>query len=400
MTTARHTTLVEHARHAFSALSHRPRVPWYRLSAPGWSPARRILALFAITWLPMFAFAVAQGVAIGPTPRGSFLLDFATYARFFIGIPALIAAETVIDPRLQLAIRRFVDDHFVRPADLDAFERARGRLERLRASPVISMLIAGLAVFGAWRLTIESERGLAADSWQLIHFGHGGHVLPYSLAAIWNHMVAVPVILFLAYRWIWRILIWAVFLTKVARLDLDLVPTHADGTGGLGFLEETHRSYAVLALAVSSVIWADAAFRVVYEHASLGAFERQAIVLLVLMQLLCLGPLLVFCPLLARSRRAGVMSYGSLVVHYNRDFQEKWLGDASTEQGELLGAADIQSLADMGTGFSRVIEMRPIPFGRRAMLTVAIATILPALPLLVLVMPMNELIRAMAKAAL
>jgi len=104
--------------------------------------------------------------------------------------------------------------------------------------------------------------------------------------------------------------------------------------------------------------------------------------------------------LLARSRRAGVMAYGSLVVHYNRDFQEKWVSSASTDQGELLGAADIQSLADMGTGFSRVIEMRPIPFGRRAVLTIALATILPGLPLLVLVMPMNELIRAMAKAAL
>jgi hypothetical protein len=347
----------------------------------------------------MFVFAVVQGVAIGPTPRGSFLLDFATYARFFIGIPALIAAETVIDPRLQLAIHRFVDDHFVRPADLDAFERARIGLERLRASRVISLLIAALAVFGAWRLTIESERGLAADSWQLIRLGDG-HVLSFSLAAIWNHTVAVPVILFLAYRWIWRILIWAIFLVSVARLDLDLVPTHADATGGLGFLEETHRSYAVLALAVSSVICADAAFRIVYEHTSLAAFERQGIVLLVLMQLLCLGPLLVFCPLLARSRRAGVLSYGSLVVHYNRDFQQKWVSAASSARGDLLGAADIQSLADMGTSFSRVVEMRPVPFGRRAVLTIAIATLLPALPLLVLVMPMNELIRAMARAAL
>ena len=393
------TTRQTFAEYARNALSHRPRVPWYRLSVPGWSPVRRIVGLFAITWVPMFVFALVQGVAIAPTPRGSFLLDFATYARFFIGIPSLIVAETIIDPRLQGAMRRFVDDKFVRDEDLHVFERAKARLARRRSSVVVTILIAALAAFGAWRLTVEAERGFAPDSWQSIHLG-SGHLLRYSLAALWNHMVAVPVVLFLGYRWIWRIIIWAVFLMDVARLDLELVPTHSDRMGGLGFLEEAHRSYAALALAVSSVVSADAAFRIVFERANLDVFEQPGIVLLVIMQTLFLGPLLVFCPVLARGRRIGVMLYGALAVHYNRDFHEKWVKGSFPGDAALLGAADIQSLADMGNSYRYVNDMRAMPFGRRAILTIAVATVLPGLPLLLLVVPLREVIRAMAKAVL
>jgi hypothetical protein len=94
------------------------------------------------------------------------------------------------------------------------------------------------------------------------------------------------------------------------------------------------------------------------------------------------------------------MSYGSLVVHYNRDFHEKWVAGSSPEDAPLLGAPDIQSLADMGNSYRYVNDMRVVPFGRRAVFTIAIATVLPCVPLLALVMPMREVIRAMVKAML
>src|SRR4051794_8417367 len=69
----------------------------------GESAMRRVVILIAITWVPICILAIAQGVALGPTPQDSFLLDFASYARFFIGMPILIVAENVIGPRLTLA---------------------------------------------------------------------------------------------------------------------------------------------------------------------------------------------------------------------------------------------------------------------------------------------------------
>src|SRR5690242_11120685 len=65
------------------------------------SVRHRIIVALLITWVPMCVFAFLQGCAIGPTPSGAFLSDFATYARFFVGVPILFIAEGIIGPRLR-----------------------------------------------------------------------------------------------------------------------------------------------------------------------------------------------------------------------------------------------------------------------------------------------------------
>jgi hypothetical protein len=74
--------------------------PVYRLmqcvgviKGAGPSVLRRSVVFIAITWLPLLVFAVLEGHAFGPTPRSAFLLDFATYARFFLAVPLIFAAE-------------------------------------------------------------------------------------------------------------------------------------------------------------------------------------------------------------------------------------------------------------------------------------------------------------------
>jgi hypothetical protein len=361
---------------------------------------RRILTFLLITWVPMCIFALLQGTALGPTPRASFLLDFATYARFFIGLPILLVADVVVGSRLRLAGLEFVRDDLIRSEDVPAFERAVARLARRRESLIATLVIVALAAVGAWRFTFESAAGMiAADNWRSIVLPEG-HALHYSLAALWNNLVALPIVLFLVYRWLWRILSWAIFLADVARLDLQVVPTHADRAAGLGFLQVAHASFASIALGLASVASAEAAFGVVYEGARITSFQIPLIVLIVVMELLFLGPLLVFCPTLARSRRAALASYGGLVSRYNRAFHEKWIVRPVSQEpkGEpLLGSADIQSLADMGNSFRFVTEMRIVPFGRRAILQLALAVVIPFVPLVFLVVPVSQIVEALKK---
>ena len=44
--------------------------------------------------------------------------------------------------------------------------------------------------------------------------------------------------------------------------------------------------------------------------------------------------------------------------------------------------------------------MRLIPFGRSALIQLVVATLLPALPLVLLVVPMSEILAALAKVVL
>jgi hypothetical protein len=368
-----------------------------RKDARRWSLPRRIVTLVLITWMPMCLFALLQGTALGPTPRASFLLDFGTYARFFIGLPILLVADVLVCSRLRTAGLQFVHDDFIRREDVPAFERAVAQLARRRESSMATVVILGLAAIGAWRLTFEAATGrIASADWRSIALPDG-HAFPYSLAALWNNLVALPIVLFLVYRWLWRILIWTLFLADVARLDLKVVPTHADRAAGLGFLEVAHISFAALAFAFGSVASAEAAFGVVYEGAQVTSFQMPLIVLIVVTQLLFLGPLLVFCPTLARSRRAALGSYGGITSRYGRDFQDKWMGGEEPTEESWLGSSDIQSLADMGNSFRFVDEMRIVPFGRRAVLELAVAAALPFIPLVLLVVPSSEILEVLKK---
>jgi hypothetical protein len=365
----------------------------------GPSVRRRIVVFLAVTWLPLLIFAVWEGLAVGPTPRESFLLDFATFARFLIAVPLLVVAEVTIGPRMTSAGLHFVRAGLVRPADYPAFEQAIRRVVRWRESLWAELVLLGMAVVGAWTLTTESVYGDATASWQNA-VGATDQGARLVLVGLWYHVIAVPIIQFFWYRWLWRLIIWIRFLYDVSRLDLDLVPTHADAAGGLGFLGTAHTAFGILSFALSSVLSAAAAFLIVFEEAPIETFQIHFVTMLIAAEVLFLGPLILFCPALIRARQTWLREYSLLVLRYNRAFHEKWIEGQVADGEPLLGSGDIQSLADLGNSFEFIRGMKVVPFSVRVILQLAVVTIMPALPLVLLVMPVEKILDLMAKAVL
>jgi hypothetical protein len=104
------------------------------------------------------------------------------------------------------------------------------------------------------------------------------------------------------------------------------------------------------------------------------------------------GPLLVFSPQLAAAKRTGLREYGALAERYVRLFDGKWLRGGADTNEPLMGSADIQSLADMGNSFAVVRTMRLAPIGRDAVLELAACVLVPLIPLLLTVMPVEQLV--------
>jgi hypothetical protein len=62
------------------------------------------------------------------------------------------------------------------------------------------------------------------------------------------------------------------------------------------------------------------------------------------------------------------------------------------EWGILVGTADIQSLADLANSFAVVQHIRPFPFGREAIVAVAVVIALPILPLTLTMFSLQEMV--------
>jgi hypothetical protein len=355
----------------------------------------RIVGFLLITWVPLLLFALLEGRALGILPKESLLLDFGTYARFFLAVPLLVVAESVVGPRLRAAGLQFVQGGFVRPEDYPAFDRAIARAARWRESILAELIILSVAVAGAWLFTPETVTGEIA-TWRSPNFP--GSSLGISFTALWYRLIAVPILQFFWYRWLWRLLVWASFLWSVSRLNLNLVGTHADQAGGLGFLGTAHTSLGIFAVAMTSVLSAEAAFLIVFQKAEIATFQVPYAVVLLIVELMFLGPLLIFTPTLIRTRLAWLREYGLLVTRYNRAFHEKWIMGQAAADEPLLGSADIQSLADLGGSFEYLRGMKVVPFGLRVIIQLALVTSVPCLPLIILVVPIGQILELLTKA--
>ena len=377
--------------------------PAYRLMQrigliKGDSPSigRRVIAFLLITWVPLLVFSLIEGRAIGPTPRESFLYDFATYARFFLAIPLIFLAEAIVGPRIRAAGLHFVQAGFVRPEDVATVEAAVVRSRERREAVLPEAIMLGIAVLGAW-FTVESWSTADAAIWSSVTRQDRSGL---SLTGLWYHTVSIPILQFFALRWLWRFAIWIAFLFQMARLNLNTVATHPDGAGGLGFLGAAHIVTALFPCAASCILSGYVAFQLVFQGASIEDYKGLLVMYLILGEFICLGPLLLFVPLLARARRLGLRQYSVLVDTYNRAFEQKWVTGQVAPDEPLLGSADIQSLADLGNSYKMIQDMKVIPFGKQQVLQVAIVTCLPLLPLAFLVMPVGELLKLLAGAIL
>ena len=351
---------------------------------------RRIVVLSLLAWLPLALFAGFEGRLLPGTATVPFLLDVEVHVRYLLAVPLMVVAELVVHQRMRAVLQQFLGRKLVPEAVRTQFDAAVASVARLRNSVLAEILIIafvyGVGMFVVWRNYVA----LDANTWYATTSAAGSRL---SLAGMWYGYVSLPLFQFLLLRWYYRVFIWARFLWQVSRLELKLVPTHPDRVGGLGFLANTAYAFLPLALAHGAVLAGMLANRILHLGAKLPEFKAEIVLMLFFVQFLVFGPLFAFAAQLARAKRTGLGEYGSLAARYVREFDGKWLRGGAAPGEPLVGTADLQSLADLGNSFEVVKGMRLAPVTRDAILQLAAATLLPVVPLLLTMMPWDELLK-------
>jgi hypothetical protein len=81
-----------------------------------------------------------------------------------------------------------------------------------------------------------------------------------------------------------------------------------------------------------------------------------------------------------------------LAERYVREFDAKWLRGGAAADERLMGSADLQSLADLSNSFEVVRSMRIVPLTWDAIVQLIGAILLPLAPLLLTMIPVEELL--------
>jgi hypothetical protein len=347
---------------------------------------RQVVLSVFLCWVPLAVLSLAQAHFLGGA-KLSFFRDIETHVRFLVSLPVLILAEMLVHERIWPVVKRFVELRVVTPEELPKFYAAISSAMRMRNSVIVEIALLIFVFTGGiwiWR----HNTALDVASWYASPQGGQMH---FTMAGYWFEFVSVPVSQFILLRWYIRILIWFCFLFRVSRLKLHLLPAHPDRVGGLGFLGKSTIAFAPLLFAQGALLSGQIASRIFYNGQSLLAFKMTIVGFVVFLVAVVLSPLFLFTPQLARARREGFAEYGAFASTYVMDFDQKWLRSKVNDE-QLLGSGDIQSLADLGNSFAVVREMRAVPFVTDDVVRLLIVTVVPLVPLLLTIMPLDQLV--------
>jgi hypothetical protein len=353
------------------------------------------VVLGCLAWFALLPLALFNGLG-----RRLFSLDMiALDTRLLVVIPLFFLCEALINVRARAFVGYLASSGIVPEPVLPQLNAAIARTRRWVESwrpDLLCLVVALLLALAAPSLPDVAAPALpssgATTAIDPTHLDQGT-----SLTDWWYRIDALTFVRFLLIRWLLRLSAWCLFLWRVSRLELQLVPTHPDEIAGLGRLDDVQVQFAPLIVAMSAFEAAS-----ITENMAAGTMTLQAavpviIATVVLYALLFVAPLLVFYPKLVACRQKGLNEYMGLATRYVREFDGKWLRADSSKQ-ELLGTADLQSLADLGTSVSVVSSMHTLPVSRRTLITFALSALLPMLPLLLFKYPLKDLLKQVLKA--
>jgi hypothetical protein len=356
------------------------------------SIVRRAFVSILITWVPLLVLSALQGTAVRHSVAVPFLRDFAIHARFLLTVPLFLLAEVTLGRRLGEASMHFIDSGLVLEEDFKRFDNAIERGLRWRDSWVPELVLVLLSYIFA---TISRRSmGIHVSTWNAIP---SGPTFSLTWAGWWLVLFCAPFFQFLLLRWLWRLFLWGQFLWRMSKLQLQLIPTHPDEAGGLAFVGQAHQFFSIILFSTSITTAGALANDILYDKFPLPHFGPAIAVYVLVAVAIIMAPLSVFSLLLLKTKRIGLLSYGTLATEYTSSFQKKWIGARLPREEGLLGTGDIQSLADLGNSYSFIEKMGPLPTGPRTPIVFALACLIPMVPLLLTMMPLKEVVKMLLK---
>jgi hypothetical protein len=353
-----------------------------------WNLGRRFTVLVAITWLPLLVITLLTNF------KGlhSFLLDYRAHARLLIAVPALLFGEIYMESRLRGVLIHLRKSGLLDAPDMAYMDRVVAAVLRARDAYIPELAVLVLLILH----TIFSYKGLI-DGTPWLAYGSGDDIR-LTPAGWYMVVVSAPLFQFLLGLGLWKWLLWTYFAFRLSQRKLQVLATHPDEHGGLGFLGLTASAFAPVAFAASSVIAATWRYDIVHHGAKMIEFRLPAIALLAIIAVIALGPLVFFVPRLMALRRQGILEYGILAQIHSADFHEKWISHRAGHEAEFLQAPESSTLNSFGNVYEKIKALKPFPADAGSLYVLAAAVAIPALPVLLTQIPVSVVLTDLLKA--
>ena len=356
---------------------------------------KRAAIFVGLAWGVPLVLSLVAGDAFGPFADKPYLLAPAAWARFFIAVGLFILMERHVEERLRIHLKQFAQAPLLAPGSFEPAAAAVTRALKRRDAPLseaVCLLVAvGLAVLSAINMQDAN-----ASSWA-VHVSADGSSL--TAAAWWCVVVSSPIFWFLLFRWLWRLVVWAMLLRDIAGLELRLVATHPDGNAGLAFIGQYPNAYATFVFAMSCVLAAGIAEQLLSGGLAPATYGCVMAGWLLIVLALMAFPLQAFAKPLSDLRERTLLTCSSQATRHHRAAERALLGRNLSAAGDAE-PTPVGDIPDPSKEFAAARKLSTFVFSRKALLPVSAAALLPLMVAGATQLPLKELFKVMKRLLL
>lgn len=370
--------------------------PFYRaqkavrlIDSNHWYLGRRIVIAISVGWVPLVLLTLFSN----PSAVPGLLYEYPINVRMLIAVPVLLAGQLLMENIFRRIVHHIHEASLLTPAGMNSLDQTLFTLTRWRDSSIPEFVMV-IAIY-LHVATMVHDRIPIALPWALAGSPDAVHL---SAAGWYYALVGQLLYQLLLGISLWKWLLWTIFLFRLSKLNMQLVPTHPDKHGGIGFLGMSPAAIAPTVFAASTAIGATWRTQILRQGLHLMTFKFPAILLLAIVLIVALGPLMFFVPQLEKLRRKGILEYGILGQIHSTEFHQKWIRSRAGREEELLTAPEISTLTDFASSFENIEKLTPFPVDKGPFIVLILAIAIPLLPAVLAEIPFIEVVKGLLQA--
>ena len=343
---------------------------------------RVLLGFIAIclTWLPLVILCAIDGKLFSGTGL-PFVKDIAIQGRILIGIPMLLLIKPFVYSRIPRVLK-YISEVLIAPEDRDQF--ISGALRKTKKNTdsgwseiFIFLLVTIFAIGPTGQITSFISQHQSA-SW-LFDENNGNNVL--SMAGNYAQYISKPVFQFLLLRWLLRYLIWIALIFRISKMDLNLKPTHPDGSGGISMIFLAQRNF-ILFFIVCGMVIATVMINLLNDKmVTFEAIQIEILGYIIFSIFLILFPLLFFSRKLIRTKYEGQLELSRAATNLSKKYEEQWVKPMGNEKRIAEDTVDPSMQVDYSGVYILLQELRIIPVRFGDIGIMAVSLFIPFIPI-------------------
>jgi hypothetical protein len=358
-------------------------------------PGKLVLTVFCVAWLPSAILSAIEGTFFSGSDL-PFIKDVSMQARLLIALPMLILIKFPIDRKVS-AVAAYIHESLINREDqLVVLKKALQKTIKLTHSAIVEAILFVLVI----ATTISFVKagvfiGLEGNATSWITTGHAGDE-SLSYAGYWLFTVSIPFMQFFLIRWFWRYFVWSLFLYRMSKANLNLMPTHPDRSGGLGVILLAQKSFALIFVCGSVIISGQFIAMLLQQPDTFLTLRNEAAAYIIFSIILILLPMLFFLGKLQELKNQGLLDLSKLGVKMSREFEKEWINPTSEKKEIEEKLVDPSMVFDYGGMYDSLQQLRIVPVTLQDLVGLAVLLLIPFLPSLFIHYSVAELLQKLA----